>query len=134
MRVLYPVAFAVVTLSLWTNLGQTGEKKRSLQDDLMTLQGSWQTDEKAKIQVIMTVKGEDLSIDARWPGEIHSHKGMGFKLKEVGKMRVIELEELSVETSKLPRGMVYRLDKDELTLTVGEGWLKGEHKLSRKKK
>ncbi|HYT92022.1 MAG TPA: hypothetical protein VEL76_25125 [Gemmataceae bacterium] len=134
MRALPQFAFAVVALSVWASPGQTGDKNRSLKDDLKTLQGSWQTGEKAKIRVLVKVKGTDLSIEAYWLGETHIHNQMGFELKEVGEKRVIELEKLSVETSKLPRQMVYRVDKDELTLTVGDSWLKGEHRLTRKKK
>jgi len=130
---LFPAAFGAGSKA-------QGQKARTLEDDLKTLQGGvwWMSPPRGWFGIAFHADSSEKRASFRLggPGDF-TPSSLTFELKEKGKKRYILFEEKPLNTGPkaiFARSIVYRFDGKRLVLVVEEGKLKGEYKLVRKAK
>jgi len=128
--------------------------KPTLQADAEKLEGKWKSPGKSaltwdveflvfrtdgkvvgqKIKLNISGNVEKTENGAAVVAAVSKNAEAPIDLKDDGKTRVMELGAVIAAMLNLPTAIAYKVDGDTLVLTVGEGDLKGEHKLERVKK
>lgn len=102
--------------------------------EMEKLRGEWRTEKDAKVPITLNFLNPGISLTAKPSGKsLQFTFGIddAFELKQDGGKTAIVLGEALSKLSDVPRGIGYSFDKESLVLTIGEGDLKGEHRLTR---